>query len=135
MAMLAVGLLSLWLRFRKRLYDARVFQKMVLLMGPSGFVAVVAGWITTEVGRQPYTVYGLLRTADSVSPIGAPATLASLLAFVVVYTVVFGMGTWYVLHMLRRPPVPGEEDVASHEPSRAAPAAASSREFESKGAF
>ncbi len=132
MAMLLVGVWSLWLRYRRSLYDARVFHRLVLLMGPSGFIAVLAGWITTEVGRQPYTVYGLLRTVDSVSPVGAPATLLSLMAFAVVYTVVFGMGTWYVLHMLRRPPLPGEEEVAAHEPSRVAPAAATTREFEDK---
>lgn len=130
MLMLLVGVVSLWLRYRKSLYDTRAFQRLVLWMGPSGFIAVLAGWITTEVGRQPYTVYGLLRTADSVSPIGAPATMASLLAFVVVYLVVFGMGTWYVLRMLRRPPLPGEEPVASHEPTRVAPAAATAREFD-----
>ena len=56
-----------------------------MLMGPAGFVAVLAGWITTEVGRQPYTVYGLLRTADSVSPIDAAAVGSSLIAFIVVY--------------------------------------------------
>ena len=62
-------------------------------MGPSGFVAVIAGWITTEVGRQPFTIYGLLRTADSASPLAAPAVGASLIAFVIVYFAVFGMGT------------------------------------------
>ena len=75
---------------------------LALLMGPSGFIAVLAGWITTEVGRQPYTVYGLLRTADSVSPIAAPAVGASLLAFVVVYFVVFGAGIFYILRLMAR---------------------------------
>ena len=58
-------------------------------MGPAGFVAVLAGWITTEVGRQPFTVYGLLRTADSASPLAAPAVGSSLIAFVIVYFAVF----------------------------------------------
>ncbi len=70
-------------------------------MGPSGFVAVIAGWIMTEVGRQPFTVYGLLRTADSASPLDAPAVGASLLAFVVVYFAVFGTGTWYILRLMK----------------------------------
>ena len=69
-------------------------------MGPTGFVAVLAGWITTEVGRQPYTVYGLLRTAQSVSPIAAPAVGASLIAFIVVYFVVFGAGIFYILRLM-----------------------------------
>jgi cytochrome d ubiquinol oxidase subunit I len=66
--MVLVGLWSLALRWRHRLYDSGMLLRLAVLMGPSGFVAVLAGWITTEVGRQPYTVYGLLRTAQSVSP-------------------------------------------------------------------
>ena len=62
----------------RRLYDSGLLLRLAVLMGPSGFVAVLAGWITTEVGRQPYTVYGLLRTAQSVSPIDAQAVGASL---------------------------------------------------------
>ncbi len=65
-----------------------------------GFVAVLAGWITTEVGRQPYTVYGLLRTAESIGPVAAPAVAASLIAFIVVYFFVFGAGTFYILRMM-----------------------------------
>jgi cytochrome d ubiquinol oxidase subunit I len=83
-------------------------------MGPSGFVALLAGWFVTETGRQPYTVYGLLRTADSVSPIGSPGVALSLLAFVVVYLVVFGMGVWYLLRLMRADPEAqsaGEPDV------------------------
>ena len=72
-----------------------------VLMGPSGFVAVLAGWITTEVGRQPFTVYGLLRTADSRSRRSTlPAVGASLVAFVVVYFVVFGAGMLYILRLM-----------------------------------
>ena len=65
-------------------------------MGPAGFVAVIAGWITTEVGRQPFTVYGILKTMDSASPIDAPAITASLLVFIVTYFLVFGAGTYYI---------------------------------------
>ena len=73
-------------------------------MGPAGFIAVLAGWITTEVGRQPYTVYGLLRTADSLAPVDAPAVAASLMAFVVVYFFIFGAGTFYILRMMNKRP-------------------------------
>jgi hypothetical protein len=90
--MIAMGLWSLVQRGRGRLYDARWLMRMMLAMGPMGFVALVSGWFTTEVGRQPYTIYGLLRTADSVSPIASPAVGASLVAFVVVYLTVFGAG-------------------------------------------
>jgi cytochrome d ubiquinol oxidase subunit I len=102
--MLAVGLVSAVLRWRGRLYDSRPFLRWVLAMGPSGFVAVLAGWIVTEVGRQPFTVYGLLRTAESVAPVDAPAVGASLAAFVLVYFAVFGFGTYYILQMMRQPP-------------------------------
>ena len=71
-------------------------------MGPMGFVAVLAGWITTEVGRQPWTVYGLLRTSDSLAPVAAPAVAASLIAFIVVYFFVFGAGTIYILLMMNK---------------------------------
>lgn len=106
--MLGLGLWSLFARFRKRLYDWPMLHRMALLMGPSGFVAVIAGWVTTEVGRQPWTVYGLLTTAESVSPIAAPAVATSLLAFVVVYFAVFGVGTWYLLRLMHEVPHPRE---------------------------
>ena len=78
------------------------------------------GWITTEAGRQPYTVYGLMRTADSASPIAAPAVAASLTAFVVVYFCVFGAGIWYLFRLFRHPPMAHEEGRAESEPIRTA---------------
>jgi cytochrome bd ubiquinol oxidase subunit I len=107
-AMLGLGLLSLWARFRSRLYDWRPLHWLALTMGPAGFVAVIAGWVTTEVGRQPFTVYGLLKTAASASPLEAPAVAASLLTFIVVYFIVFGAGTGYILKLMGKPPHRGE---------------------------
>ncbi len=98
--MALVGVWSLWLRWRGQLYASRKLLMAALLMGPSGFVAVLAGWITTEVGRQPFTVYGLLRTVDSVSPIAAPAVASSLLAIFLVYVTVFGCGIFYLLRLM-----------------------------------
>jgi cytochrome d ubiquinol oxidase subunit I len=114
-AMLGMGLWSLFARYRKKLYDWSVLHKAALIMAPSGFVAVIAGWITTEVGRQPYTVYGLLRTADSVSPLAAPAVAASLIAFIIVYFFVFGVGTWYIMRLMSKTPQVGEKGVKSTE--------------------
>jgi cytochrome d ubiquinol oxidase subunit I len=68
--MIALGAWSLWLRRGARLYEQRLFLRCVTWMGPAGLVAVLAGWITTEVGRQPWVVYGVLRTADAVSKHG-----------------------------------------------------------------
>ena len=106
--MLALGGWSLVARWRGKLYDWTALHKAALVMGPSGFVAVIAGWVTTEVGRQPYVVYGLLRTADAVSPLDAPAVGASLVAFVLVYFAVFGFGTWYILRLMSKSPHTGE---------------------------
>jgi len=107
-AMLGVGAWSLYARARKRLYAAPWLHRAALVMAPSGFAAVLAGWITTEVGRQPYVIYGLLRTADAASPLDAPAVAASLLAFIIVYFTVFGIGIWYILRLMSNSPKAGE---------------------------
>ncbi|HEY9549408.1 MAG TPA: cytochrome ubiquinol oxidase subunit I [Kiloniellaceae bacterium] len=103
-AMAALGLWSLVARLRGSLYEGRVLLWCSILMAPSGFAAVLAGWVTTEVGRQPWTVYGILTTAESVSPLAAPAVASSLVAFIVVYFAVFGAGTFYVLRLMARNP-------------------------------
>src|SRR3546814_18758254 len=100
--MAGLGLWSLVARLRGTLYDGRVLLWCSVLMAPSGFGAVLAGWITTEVGLQPWTVYNVLTTAESVSPLAAPAVAASLLAFVVFYFAVFGAGPFYVLRFMGR---------------------------------
>src|SRR6516165_1652558 len=87
--MAAVGLWAAWLRVRGRLYASAWLRRAVVAMAPAGFVALLAGWTVTEVGRQPFTVYGVLRTADSVSPVGMPGVASSLTAFVLVYLIVF----------------------------------------------
>lgn len=110
--MLGVGLFGLWARFRGRLYEAKWLHRAALLMGPSGLVAVLAGWVTTEVGRQPYTIYGLLRTSDSASPLSAPAVGASLMAFIIVYFFVFGAGVFYILRLMRQAPKTDEKGVS-----------------------
>ena len=122
--MLALGGLSLLARFCNKLYDWKPLHRFALAMGPAGFVAVIAGWVTTEVGRQPFTVYGLLRTSESASPLQAPAVAASLIAFIVVYFIVFGAGTYYVLKLMGHAPQRGETGPEEDQPVRAASAAA-----------
>jgi cytochrome d ubiquinol oxidase subunit I len=102
--MVLLGLWSLLGRWRGTLYDAPWLHRFAVAMGPAGFIAVIAGWITTEVGRQPYTVYGLMRTSESVSPVAAPAVATSLAAFAIVYFAVFGAGIFYLLRLMRMPP-------------------------------
>ena len=119
-AMLGLGLWSLYARWRGRLFEARLLHRAAIVMGPSGVVAVLAGWITTEAGRQPYTVYGLLRTADSISPIDAAAVGASLAAFVVVYFALFGAGVFYILRLMNKPPGADERELPDAQPILAA---------------
>jgi len=107
--MLGLGLWSLWARWKGRLFASPWLHRAAVAMAPSGLVAVLAGWITTEVGRQPYTVYGLLRTSESAAPLDASAVGASLLAFVVVYFIVFGAGIGYLVRLMGRRPAPGAD--------------------------
>lgn len=119
-AMLGIGIWSLLRRLQKgRLYEDHWLHRAALLMTPSGFVAVLAGWITTEVGRQPYTVYGLLTTAQSASPIAAPAVATSLVAFIIVYFFVFGAGVFYILRLCGKSPDHVAPEI-EHGPSHAA---------------
>jgi cytochrome d ubiquinol oxidase subunit I len=122
MLMLCIGLWSLWLRYRGRLYDTPLMHRCAVIMGPSGFVAILSGWIVTEVGRQPFTVYNLLRTADSHSPIDATAIAFSLAAFVIVYFSLFGAGVYYILRQMKAPPGEshGGADLSVHKSIRAA---------------
>ena len=113
LAMLGVGLWGLLARWRGKLYDWPSLHRTALILAPSGFFAVIAGWITTEVGRQPYVISGLLRTADAVSPLDAPAVGASLIAFALVYFAVFGAGAWYLLRLMSAAPIAGETE-SSH---------------------
>jgi cytochrome d ubiquinol oxidase subunit I len=108
--MFSLGLWSLLARLRKRLFDWRWLHRFAVAMGPAGFVAVIAGWVTTEVGRQPWVIYGLLRTKDAVSPIASPGVTGSLIAFVLVYFAVFGAGTMYILKLMAKAPEEGERE-------------------------
>jgi len=109
-AILGLGAWSLIARLNGQLYAWRGLHRAAVAMGPAGFVAVIAGWITTEVGRQPFTVYGLLRTAESHSPIAAPAVASSLAAFALVYFAAFGAGAWYLLRLMSQPPGAAEPE-------------------------
>jgi cytochrome d ubiquinol oxidase subunit I len=117
---LGLGLLSLWMRWRGSLYQSRLLHSFAVMMGPAGFIAVLAGWITTETGRQPFTVFGLLRTVESASPLAAPAVASSLIAFVIVYFALFIAGVIYILRLMALPPLHGEQGPRTDIPARAA---------------
>jgi len=119
-AMILFGLAAGVQMLRRRLFDGAWLFRWSVLMGPSGFIAILAGWFVTETGRQPWVVYGLMRTADSASPVGAPGVAASLLAFVIVYFVVFGAGIFYLLRLMRRTPEFAEDEPLHQGPLRSA---------------
>lgn len=106
MLMLLLGVTGLFLRMRHRLYDWRPFLYFALAMGPAGLVAILAGWITTEMGRQPWVVYGVMRTKDAVSNHSVLELSISLLLFVSIYVIVFGAGITYILRLVDRGPQP-----------------------------
>lgn len=81
----------------------------MVVMAPAGFFAMLAGWMVTEAGRQPWTVYGLVRTAESLSPLGPQFVLGSFIVIVTLYLALFGLGLWFLLRLLARPPAQEEE--------------------------
>ncbi len=116
--MLALSLARLFLRFRGRLYKTRWLQKAAMLMGPAGFITIIAGWTVTETGRQPWSVYGLLRTAQSVSPLTLGEVAWSFAVIILLYIAVFGAGIWYVLALMAHEPVLGEPPPRDDAPLR-----------------
>ncbi|MCC8458838.1 cytochrome ubiquinol oxidase subunit I [Photorhabdus luminescens] len=104
MLMIVAGFWGLWLRYKKRLYQSKAFLRFIFLMAPSGLIAILAGWFTTEIGRQPWVVYGLLRTKDAVSAHGEIHMSISLLLFIAVYSSVFGVGYAYMMKLIRKGP-------------------------------
>jgi cytochrome d ubiquinol oxidase subunit I len=103
-AMIFTGLVAAWRYWRGNLYRNNWFMKWCILMGPTGFIALLAGWFVTEIGRQPYTVYGILRTSDSLSPVIGEQVALSLGIFIVVYTALFGAGTYYIFKIFKKGP-------------------------------
>ncbi|PHM73486.1 cytochrome ubiquinol oxidase subunit I [Xenorhabdus kozodoii] len=114
--MIFAGIWGLWLRHKKRLYQNPLFLRFMLLMAPSGLIAILAGWFTTEIGRQPWVVYGLMRTKEAVSAHGEIHMSISLLIFFIVYTAVFGVGYAYMMKLIRKglPPALNKESANGH---------------------
>ena len=128
--MIGLGLIALWLRYKGRLYHSRPFHHFALWMGPSGLIAILAGWVTTEVGRQPWVVYGLLRTRDAVSAHGDLHMSISLLTFIVVYTSVFGIGYLYMVRLIKKGPDPVDSIPSSTTGTPARPLSAAGDRLE-----
>jgi len=110
MLMIATGLIALVLHFKKKLFTTRWFHIWCMAMTPAGFVAVVSGWFVTEVGRQPYIVFNVLRTSETISPVAGGTVAASLAAFVITYGLVFTAGAYYILKLIGKGPETADED-------------------------
>src|SRR5262249_28957318 len=123
--MLIVVIVGQVLQLRGRLWDSIWFLRLCQLTAPLGFFAVIAGWITTEVGRQPWTVDGVLRTADSVSPSLTGANVAWALAFyIIVYLIMFPTGIGFMASLVRRGPQQPELENSARSDRKRAPARA-----------
>jgi cytochrome d ubiquinol oxidase subunit I len=124
--MIGLGFAGAVLWLMGRLYTTRWFLRAMVMASPLGFIAVLAGWFVAEVGRQPWVVYGVLRTADAVSPVPGGSVLTSLALFVVVYGIIFGAGVYYMSKLVEHgpdetPEEPGKGDTdTSHRPMAAA---------------
>lgn len=108
--MLLAGVWGGWLWWRGRLSRSRLYLRYLTLLTPAGFIAILAGWFTTEIGRQPFVVYGLLRTSEGHSPVPAESILLSLAIFMVVYLFIFSFGSWYLIKLLLKGPVVTEPE-------------------------
>ncbi|MDX2288114.1 MAG: cytochrome ubiquinol oxidase subunit I [Hyphomicrobiaceae bacterium] len=121
LAMIGIGLVGAWLWWRGSLFETRWYTRAVQHAWPLGFIAILAGWWVTETGRQPWIAHGILRTKDAASPVAFEALAVSLALFVVVYTVVFSMGVYYINRLIEKGPYPGiveGEAAAVGTPSR-----------------
>jgi cytochrome d ubiquinol oxidase subunit I len=109
MLMLLLGLWSIYLRWRSDLFGSKIFLRFATAMGPAGLIAILAGWLTTEIGRQPWVVYGVMQTKDAVSNHSALALSTTLIIFIVMYCTVFGTGISYMVKLVAKGPQEGGE--------------------------
>jgi cytochrome d ubiquinol oxidase subunit I len=114
MLMILTGVMALVLYLRKRLFTTPWFQYWCMALTPSGFIAVLAGWFVTEIGRQPYIIYNVMRTAEAASPVGSQPIALSLAAFIVTYGVVFGAGVYYIARLIAKGPAAEETIYGDH---------------------
>src|SRR5690606_34477562 len=102
--MLLLALWGVWVRIRGSFYESRALHRFALIMGPTGYIAMLAVWFTSVVSRQSWVVYDIMRTKDALSPVSAEQVGLTLIIFVVVYCVVFGIGIYYMLRLMHKGP-------------------------------
>jgi cytochrome d ubiquinol oxidase subunit I len=108
--MFTAASVALWLRWKRRLFTTPWFLRVLVIMTPSGIVATLGGWYLAETGRQPWVIFGLLRTADAVSPVPAKTLLATLIAFIGIYAFFMAAFLFFVLRIIRK----GPDEVSDH---------------------
>jgi cytochrome d ubiquinol oxidase subunit I len=116
--MILTGFVGAWLWARGRLFETQWYLKSVQYAWPLGFIAILAGWYVTEIGRQPWIATGILRTADAASPVAFSAVLVGLVLFVLVYGVVFSMGIYYINRLIEYGPRGAAAEAPEALPSR-----------------
>jgi cytochrome bd ubiquinol oxidase subunit I len=117
-AMILTGIIAAILYFKNKLFVTRWFLYWCLTLTPSGFIAVLAGWFVTEVGRQPYIAYGIIKTSEGLSPVIGVQIAISLAVFIAVYILIFGAATYYILKLIKKGPLIGEEKEEFYEHSK-----------------
>jgi cytochrome d ubiquinol oxidase subunit I len=125
LALIAIAFTGVWLSIRRRLYDTPWFHFVCAFSSPLGFIAILSGWTVSEVGRQPWVVYGHLRTVEAAAPIPAQAVASSLALFVAVYLVLLLAFFYYAAKIvltgpeLRRPAEvrPGRDSAPARAPA------------------
>ena len=124
-AMIGLGAWGLLLWWRGGPERSRLFLWAATAMGPAGFIAVISGWTVAEVGRQPWVIWGVMRTANAVSQVGEHQESASLAAFLVIYATIFSAGVLYILRLMAAGPVlaGAQETLADRAPGTALAAA------------
>ncbi len=116
--MLALTVTGMVLWWRGRLFDTGWYLRLFTWLSPAGFVAVLAGWYVTEIGRQPWLVYGVMRRSEGFSGIPAASVSVSLAAFLVAYSFIFGFGGWYLWKLIRTGPVAAPRHEPNATPAR-----------------
>lgn len=111
MCMILTGIGAAILYLRKRLFDTTWFLWWCLALTPAGFISVLAGWFVTEMGRQPYIIYGVMLTSEAISPVAGTQVGLSLIAFVITYILVFGAGSYYIGRLILNGPDTAPDDI------------------------
>ena len=118
--MIITGMIGFYLYCRKKLFTYDWFHKWCVIMLPSGFIAILAGWFVTETGRQPYIAYNVIKTIDSVSPVIGPHVAISLLIFIIAYLFIFGAGVFYIVRIIQKGPLTSDRDQKYYDHSQIA---------------